>query len=258
MKGEWAWVPEPPLLCLLLSPYLAQGPVPSGVAVPGTASWSVVAKQPQPVRHSKAGWVWLPFLASGRAVVLKTYEGSRTPTLSPVMLRTVWLPPSWMVSPLLGWGEPRCEAPVLEYRVGAGGVPYRCLCETRAGQTGTIEGSKHSLGRAHPTRTGSRETNCSQGGCHHLKGSPPSWLGKEETPSSQIPLPEAQEGGAKGQQPSPVSRELEGLRGAGSPRADWQPAALRTPPEVPRTEVGCSAMEVMVLALQCWFGWDWL
>ena len=58
----------------------------------------------------------------------------------------------------------------------------------------------------------------------------------------------------KGQQPSPVSRELEGLHGAGSPRADWQPAALRTQPEVPGTEVGCSAMEVMVLALQCWFG----
>lgn len=136
MKGEWAWVPGPPLLCLLLSPYLAQGPVPWGVAVPGTASWSVVAKQPQPVRHSKAGWVWLPFLGSGRAVVSKTYEGSRTPPLSPVMLRAVWLPPSWMISPLLGWGEPRCEAPVLEYRVGVGGVPHRCLCETRAGQTG--------------------------------------------------------------------------------------------------------------------------
>lgn len=37
MKAEWAQVPGPSLLCLLLSPYPAEGPIPLAMAVPETA-----------------------------------------------------------------------------------------------------------------------------------------------------------------------------------------------------------------------------
>lgn len=37
MKWEWAQVPGAPSLCLPLSPYPAEGPIPSAVAVPETA-----------------------------------------------------------------------------------------------------------------------------------------------------------------------------------------------------------------------------
>ena len=38
-----------------------------------------------------------------------------------------------------------------------GGAHLRCFCETGAEQTGGAEWSKHSLGRAHPTRAGVAE-----------------------------------------------------------------------------------------------------
>ena len=104
-----------------------------------------------------------------------------------------------------------------------------CLWEIRAGQTGAIEGSRCSLDRVHSRRVRSREMD---GGCvvaTPSKAFLPGWLHKEETPSSWIHLSEAWEGWPKEATAicCELGRGLEGLNGAGSPRAGRWPAAPR-------------------------------